>query len=169
MPVPVNKLNIAQLTQDHVNKFWVRVNKTNTCWLWTSCTTIHTPMITVGGINQLCSRWAYYFRNKKDPYPYFVLHTCDNVLCVNPNHLFLGTSQDNVTDKIQKGRGVSAKKGFHGGETILTEIEAKEIKHMLSLNIYLQNDIAKYYRVSPSTISRIKKGKAWVHLLIDNP
>jgi hypothetical protein len=34
----------------------------------------------------------------------FVLHRCDNRLCINPHHLFLGTPQDNVTDMIIKGR-----------------------------------------------------------------
>ena len=33
-----------------------------------------------------------------------VLHVCDNALCCNPNHLYLGTQIDNIKDRDMKGR-----------------------------------------------------------------
>ena len=49
-------------------------------------------------------RFSYYFYNYIDPIGLFVCHSCDNPICVNPNHLWLGTLQDNEDDKTKKGR-----------------------------------------------------------------
>ena len=79
-----------------------------------------------------------------------VLHHCDNRKCVNPEHLFLGTLQDNIRDMDDKGR--------RGTKSCLTYSDANEIREMLS-NRYSQKVIAKKFNVDQTTISRIKLGK----------
>lgn len=37
-----------------------------------------------------------------------VRHTCDNPLCINPDHLIIGSSQDNVSDRVSRGRSYNA-------------------------------------------------------------
>jgi hypothetical protein len=71
------------------------------CWYWTGSTQ------TKGYghfINHSTHRLSYHTYKNHDPGNLNVCHTCDNRLCVNPDHLWLGTHLDNVMDKVRKGR-----------------------------------------------------------------
>lgn len=85
-----------------------------------------------------------------DPEDKWVLHKCDNRKCVNPDHLFLGNSQDNIQDMDTKGK--------RGTKSKLTYAIVNEIKELLNLR-YSQNEIGKKFGVHQGTISRIKLGK----------
>lgn len=79
-----------------------------------------------------------------------VLHRCDTPRCVHPKHLFVGTNDDNVKDKILKGRMASKLKAQ----------DVLEIRKLLSQGM-LQKEVAKLYGVNSSNISRISNGKRW--------
>jgi HNH endonuclease len=49
-------------------------------------------------------RLVYSFYKGEIPHNYFVCHSCDNPLCVNPKHLWVGTHKENELDKTTKGR-----------------------------------------------------------------
>ena len=53
---------------------------------------------------------AYTFLDLDSDPSRYVLHRCDNRLCVNPKHLFLGTQTDNMQDSINKGRNAESRK-----------------------------------------------------------
>jgi hypothetical protein len=85
-----------------------------------------------------------------------VLHTCDNRLCINPLHLWLGTHADNHRDKVAKQRQ-HRPKGTKNGRSKLTENQALWIRSD-QRNIKL---IAAEYGISFQVVSRIKRLEAW--------
>lgn len=91
-----------------------------------------------------------------------VLHTCDNTICVNPEHLWLGTNKDNTQDMFQKGRE-APQHGTHNPMAKLNDEKVKEIKQRLA-NGESQRDIARSCHVCFQTINLIAVGKTWRHV-----
>lgn len=89
-------------------RFWAKVNKTETCWLWTGAKQrLGYGHISIGNDRFTSAhRLAYELANGPIPDGLFACHRCDNPACVRPDHLFLGTQQDNLRDAWRKGRGV---------------------------------------------------------------
>ena len=85
------------------------------------------------------------------PDGYDVCHTCDVRCCINPNHLFIGTRKDNMVDCRKKERiaTIMAK---------LTPAEVNEIRNSSDKNV----NLAIKFSCSQNTVSRIKRGKAYV-------
>lgn len=90
------------------NDFWEKVKRgeAGECWLWQGNTT-------TGGYGQIyydgrtwrVHRLAWIFTHSAEiPNGYVICHKCDNPPCCNPNHLFLGTQEENMKDAARKGR-----------------------------------------------------------------
>ena len=90
-----------------LDRLWLKVHKTDGCWLWT-----HALRNGYGGIGAggKCGGMLYAHRltwsDRYGPIPagMCVLHRCDVPACVKPEHLFLGTKGDNSRDMAAKGR-----------------------------------------------------------------
>ncbi len=92
----------------------------------------------------------------------FVLHRCDNRRCCEPDHLFLGSQQDNVTDMIMKGRQCPGRfPGVLNPKAKLTEGLVAEIRRRYAAGVANQYVLAAEYGVRQCTISAIVRGATW--------
>lgn len=126
----------------------------NGCWGWIGAKTLGYSVISYGRKQLKASRvsWFVYngFWSTKGVH---ICHTCDNPECVNPAHLFLGSSLINNLDKIKKGRSP-----IHSGKKeVLSAEKVKKILKSKSNNA----ELSKEYGVSEITIYRVKRRMTW--------
>ena len=149
---------ITQRDKDRFSSKY-KVNSSTGCWDWLAAIGYHGyGVIGFNKKTELAHRLSYAI-HKGTIGGLFVLHRCDNRECVNPEHLFLGTTQDNVDDKVSKGRQYRPL-GELSHTSSLTEQNVILIKKRLK-----QGDthlsISMDYGVSRCTITDINLGRAW--------
>jgi hypothetical protein len=131
-----------------MERFWKKVRKTEGCWEWIAAKqrfgygviraddARHTLMP--------AHRFSWQLHRGPIPKGQFVLHRCDNPACVRPDHLFLGTQFDNMTDMTAKGKR----------PVKLNVAQVHVIKRLKGNGLKLK-EVATAFRVSVSTIHRI--------------
>jgi hypothetical protein len=87
-----------------------------------------------------------------------ICHRCDNRACVNPDHLFAGSNTDNRQDSVQKRRHAFGER--HGLAKITAEC-AERIKDIWRVGSNSQTEIAKYFGISQTQVSRIVRDQRW--------
>jgi len=137
------------------------------CWNWTAGRfSSGYGQFRVGENKVRVHRIAYLARNGDLPRynekgeELYVCHHCDNKICCNPDHLFLGTSKDNTRDAYIKKRITP---GEGNPNAILRNSQVRLIKKMLSNNIP-HRKIAVFFNVSKGAISNISAGNNWIHI-----
>ncbi len=143
-------------------RFWKKVKKTDTCWVWTASKNQDGyGWFKINGKMRRAHRVSYEMHFGA-PGELCVCHRCDNPGCVNPAHLFLGEHQDNMNDMVVKGRS-NTRRGIANTEAKLTESAVKEIRELCNQKVK-QRDIAELYGVSKSLISHIHRREGWSHV-----
>lgn len=140
------------------------VNQTTGCWNWVGA-------ISGDGYGSLSDgtrmakahRFSYGRFVGKIPEGLVICHKCDNTLCVNPDHLFVGTMKDNMEDMVIKRRS-NKLFGENHNQAKLTDAEVVEIRSCLKRGVK-GVDLARQFNVTPQMVSLIKSGKFWKHLL----
>lgn len=97
-------------------RFWSKVKKTESCWIWTGAATPEGyggiwdgPQRLPGYRSRRATHVAFYLQMKRWPVKN-MLHKCDNPRCVRFDHLFEGGQSDNMKDCVSKGRNFNASK-----------------------------------------------------------
>jgi hypothetical protein len=137
--------------------------KPNECWIWTGGTRANSKGVLYprhhqdDGKSVGAHRFSFFIVNGDIPSGKYICHKCDTPLCVNPNHLFCGTHQDNMYDMVKKNRSYKGRGENKKGRSKLTNNQAEQIRKMEISNV----KISKIFEVSQSTISRIKKMESY--------
>ena len=141
-------------------KFWARTTERDGCLLWMGARVSNRyGNVSCQGRPWLAHRLAWVLTHGDIPEGLHVCHTCDNGLCVNPEHLFLGTQQENVWDMERKGRSRHPK-GEHHGRAKLTSEQVAEAK-ALRAEGWSTYRLGRHFGVSRTTIGSLLRGKTW--------
>ena len=147
-------------------RFWEKVRKgaEDECWTWTA-TTKGVPGKQYGNFTVKrdgmwkqvgAHRVSYEYAHGKIPPGLFVCHRCDNMLCVNPSHLFLGTALDNNLDMKSKGR---TRCGEAHWNAKISDAQVRSIIER-ARDGESQGSIGRSIGITQSTVSRIISGES---------
>lgn len=151
--------------KERERNFWRRVDKGRgllDCWEWRGSlrTDGYGQMSDRDRKSKSVHRFAWAITYGEIPEGKHVLHKCDNRICVNPVHLYLGTHADNMLDRSRRHRQA---RGETNGRAKISESNVVEIKTLLSEG-WLQKKIAHKFGVDIRTISAINCNATWRHV-----
>ena len=134
------------------------IEKGAKCWMWTG--SVH---------HNGYGKWKrfeahrYSYELHKGPIPdgLLIMHSCDNPLCVNPDHLMPGTIADNIADCVQKGRNA---RGERMGSAKLTDASVAEIRQLYATGSYSARALGPVFGVSKTVILQVANGTLWRHV-----
>ena len=140
---------------------WVEIRSAHECWPWTGHT-IHGygALSTANGGHAKAHRVAYEIAKGPIPPGLLVLHSCDNPPCCNPDHLSVGTTQQNSREAAERNRMV------YGEDHInhkLTEADVRHIRLAVTQGANV-GQLARQFGVATPTIRKAASGATWARV-----
>lgn len=149
---------------DYRDEFWTRVDvrSPDECWEWRGGRSGGYGKVTYRGLHQRAHRLAYHYAVGDIASPRLcVCHSCDNRLCCNPRHFFLGTRAQNQADMANKGRASKPPQfGEENGHAKLTEASVLEARS----STLPSSVLARRFGVAAQTVDRARRRISWRHL-----
>jgi HNH endonuclease len=132
------------------------------CWEWQGpINSSGYGRFVIENSHKLAHRVAYEMFVGEIPSGMNVCHVCDNRICVNPHHLWLGTQSENLLDAVSKGRMFQPNtNGENNGNRKLSSNDVQTIRSLF-IGGHKKFRIADIFNVSASTISDIISRKTW--------
>lgn len=141
-----------------VDIFWSKVDRRgpDECWPWKACVVRRYGQLTYKNKRYRSNRLAWFLTTGKEAGSLLMCHTCDNTLCVNPKHLFLGTDKDNQEDCARKGRKLSK---LNPAIVVILRCEC-----IPGNSEFGYSALARKYGVNPGAIWQAVNGTRWKHV-----
>lgn len=147
----------TNIKQQDINRFEKKIIKTKSgCWEWQG--SFHHKGYGYFSIRHTviyAHRFSYCAYIGEIPDGMLVCHKCDNGRCVNPDHLFIGTYEDNTNDMMKKGRGVF----YSGVKSPVSKLNSSQVMEITSMRgIESSRKVAARFGVSHTIILNIWNG-----------
>lgn len=160
-----HKTNKRYRKRNVSDRFWEKVNikDQDECWEWQASLRhgFGYGQFSFNGYPEFAHRVAWVLTNGNIPKDKIVCHKCDNPLCVNPFHLFLGDQLKNIHDMISKER--DALIGVRNPRSKLNDVDVKKARSLRKKGMSY-NNIGKLFNVSRQTITDAITYKTWGHV-----
>ena len=146
------------------DKFWSFVDKQekDDCWNWKGkhFSQGYGRMYHHSIKEPKAHRLSYIINIGPIPEGLLVCHICNNQSCVNPNHLYAGTNDDNMKDLANSG----VLKGENNPASKLTKFNVLQIRRIYNKGDKNTYELAKMFNVSQLLISQVVRGVSWKHV-----
>jgi hypothetical protein len=157
-------INYKMYSKDITDRFWEKVEKTDTCWNWTAYKQNGYGYFRVNNKIITAHRFSFQLKhNRLIKDKLCILHSCDNPKCVNPDHLSEGTQLDNINDMCNKERQKGAV-GVNNCNAKLNEKKVLEIRAKYAKGGTTLMKLAEEYDVSFGLIGFVINRKMWSHI-----
>ncbi len=163
---PHSKLSPEQIEKIRI-QFWQKVDKSGDCWIWTgSAHRSGYGLFCVTPIKLRANRAAWELTYGVIPDGLYICHRCNNPRCVRPEHLYAGTPQENMDDKVRANHHLNVPKGEN---TVTSKLSASQVqvirekyrnRNMIIREVTFRS-LAKEYGVSYETIHLIISNQTW--------
>lgn len=151
---------------EFIESFKEKLGEDGECWPFLgSKNKDNYGQLTFRGRTHLAHRVSYTLFKWEIPKGMYVCHHCDNPICCNPYHLYIGTQKDNMRDMITRGRQNRHKPlGETNHFAVLNSEKVIEIRELKARTYMSDYKIAKMFGVSRATIQLIVTRKTWTHI-----